>query len=363
MNATSLRQLLEIRRAHATRLRKFKGYLGSAVGYKWSESNGDFELDDQGERKPAVLVFVQRKLAVADLSKAQLIPATLEGPDDLTCVTDVVEGALPSAAPATPPLSADAAAVKAALHTSALPFVGGLPISSALATGTAACVVRSTAAGATKGQLGLLTNWHVSGLVGNQLVQPQPRLRSAGTTQRIVFAAPRTRKDLNDLESFTDAEHRIDCGYIALPTAAKVAPGVHALPPLGAPLSVDLDTLAIIGQRVVGVGQARGRQRGRVAAFGYEWVPEPGARPQITDFLILGDDNQPFATAGDSGKLVVTDDAANRPLALLWGGQKQGFWNTQAQESWAYASAIDVVLRALRIELLTTAPRPTAGRT
>jgi hypothetical protein len=360
----TLRDLLRIRRKYARWLRSLPGYLGSAVGYKYLEDSDTFARDKQGRFKPAVLVFVEKKIEdqKALIKSGHLIPPRLDGPGKLSCATDVVQGTLPTATPTTPALTGAARALQRELHEAPLPIVGGIPLTSGVGTGTAACVVRSTA-GENLGQLGVLTNWHVAGLVGNRILRPLPRLQPIGTTTRVVFTAPKRTPDPDDLESFTTADHRVDAGFIALPNGAatRVAAGVHGLGRLGEPHVVNLDSMDLIGRNVISVGQTLGRRRGRIAAYGYEWQPDLDDRAQYaTDYLILGERDEAFAAPGDSGKLVVTDDNERIPVALLWGGQRHGFWNAHAQETWSYASALGIVLRELQVELLSngsTQPR------
>lgn len=53
--------------------------------------------------------------------------------------------------------------------------------------------------------------------------------------------------------------------------------------------------------------------------------------------------NNPFYTHGDSSSLIVTRED-NNAIGLLWGG-----W----QENWTYGVALDRVLTAFNIQLLT----------
>ncbi|HEY0945799.1 MAG TPA: hypothetical protein VGD81_11045 [Opitutaceae bacterium] len=349
-HALTLRQLLEIRQRNTRPLRKIPGYLGSAIGHKYTD--GKPVLDREGRTIPAILVFVEKK---KNVPPAQRVPVSLEGAKGLSCPTDVVEGTLPADAPTPQPVDGDGATLWHALRNPPLKITGGIPLTSEIATGTAACLVRSTAA-ADRGRLGVLTNWHVAGLPGNRLLQPSPHLRPIGVSSRVVFTAPKTSTP-DDLESFTNAAHRLDAGFVALYDARPrtCEAGVHSLGPLGEPHTVNLDSpeLDLVGRHVLGIGQTLGRQRGTIVAYGYEWKPDPDDNQiYATDYLIVGErDGQPFAAAGDSGKLVVTDDEKRTPVALLWGGQRQGFWNAQAQESWAYASAIRTVLDALEVAI------------
>ncbi len=348
--ASTLRHLLAIRQRNARRLRRIRGHLGSAVGFKYHEDTGAFALDEGGAPIPAVLVFVRAKRPLDRLAPADRVPATLRGPGGLLCVTDVVVGALPALAPEPLPPSPANRRLLARLASGRIGRVGGLPLASPHARGTAACIVKSGT------KVGLLTNWHVAGFPGTEIRRPAPRPARVGRTARTCMFAPHTAADPDDLESFTNARHRLDAAFVALDPAtdpATVHPGVHGLGPLGRPFVLDLDTMGPIGRGVVGVGQRLGLQRGLIAAYGYEWRIDPESDAFFaTDYLILGRDGAPFAAAGDSGKLVVTDDARAQPIALLWGGQRQEFWSAQAQESWAYASAIGTVLKRLRLRIL-----------
>jgi hypothetical protein len=348
--AKTLRELLSVRRQNAAALCRIDGYLGSAIGYKWSE--GGFERDTSGALVPAVLIFVSQKKDPADVAPGQLVPPTLSGPNDLGCVTDVVTGRMPNNVPSAPPLSADNKKILNLLHDGSPGVVGGMALRANNVVGTAACVVRHTLTQ----KLGLLTNWHVSGNAGTQIGSFITGLPVLGVTRQAVLMAPKTAGDLNDLESFVGVKHRLDCAYIELqPAAAQLAQGgVFGVPKLG-PLYVnDLDSLGVLGLKVRGLGQTRGWESGTIIAYGYEWQDEenPGAQ-FATNYLIMGEPNQPFAGPGDSGKLVLTDDGLNRPIALLWGGERQQFWGTgKAQDSWAYASDLSQALNLLGVELL-----------
>lgn len=351
--AQSLRELLAIRRHHAARLRRLDGYLGSAVGYKWKEKESRLDLDPAGKPIPAVLIFVAKKPPSAAVDALDLVSGALQTPDGLFCATDVIAGRMPNASPSDPALSAENKTILKALHDGAPGVVGGMSLRAKNTVGTAACVVKHRQTG----KLGVLTNWHVSGDVGTKVGSNITGLPLLGVTKRTVLTAPKTPHDLDDLESFVSVRHRLDCGYVELqPEAAKLArSGVFGVPNLGPTYSVNLDALDVLGQKVRGLGQTRGWERGTIIAYGYEWQDDetPGAH-FATNYLIMGEGNQPFAGPGDSGKLVMTDDGRHRPLALLWGGERQQFWGTgKGQDSWAYASDLDQALDQLDVELHT----------
>jgi hypothetical protein len=349
--ANTLRELLQIRRKHAAKLRKVTGYLGSAVGFKWKEDEGRFDEDANGARIPAVLVFVVEKKNPKDIPPGEMIDALLTTADGLSCATDVIRGRLPEAAPSAPALSPENKTLLKALRDGSSGVIGGMTLRVDGLVGTAACVVRDKKSG----QLGLLTNQHVAEKPGTTIEGNVSGLVRLGLTKRSLLTAPKTPQDLDDLETFVTVKQRLDCAHIELDqAAAKLArPGVHGVGPLGPTYQLNLDSLEVLGQKVLGVGQTRGLEHGTIIAYGYEWADDDNASGQFaTNYLIIGDAKQPFAGPGDSGKLVITDDAQRRPIALLWGGERQKFWsNGQAQDSWAYASDLAQALQHLEVEL------------
>jgi hypothetical protein len=350
--AQSLRDLLRIRNLPRNRkwLRDLPGCLGTAVGFKYNEWERAFEVDKDGHPIPAILVFVEQKIPRAALNPGDVVPPEFHGPDGLVCHTDVMVGSAPNDAVTPPPPSPLNRRLLRALHETDVGIVGGLPIESAQTTGTAACAVRMGDA-----KKGLLTNFHVAGFEGTRMLRTAPRVGVLGHTIKSIPIAPNTKEDPDDLESFTDAPHRIDVGLIELTTEAarKAKPGVFGLRPLGKCYELDLDTMGPIGTHVVGVGQTLGLQEGRIVAYGYEWRDDHESQAwSATDYLILSDSDSPFAAPGDSGKLVVTNDEARRPIALLWGGERHDFWNVPAQATCAYANDIGLVLKLLGAEIL-----------
>ncbi len=354
--AKTLRDLLRIRQVNAPKLRQLAGYMGTAVGYKWREADGVFETDASGAFIPAVLIFVQKKIPQGALPAEQIVPPTLTGSNGLICATDVITGAMPDGAPEPPALSAANEKLLGELRSGASGVMGGMvmgtpiPGGSGRYNGTATCVVRDPATA----RLSLLTNAHVAKNVGQAVLCNLPGVVPLGKTTVSIMIAPKTPHDANDLESFTDVQHRLDCALVELTaaTAPLAKPGVYMLPPLGELYSPSLDTLDVLGKKVLGLGQKRGLQRGTIIAYGYEWeTADDGVAPYVTNYLIVGEGKQPFACGGDSGKLVLTDDGAYRPIAILWGGEDENFWGGKAQRIWNYASDLGQVLQTLKVEI------------
>ncbi|MFQ6113523.1 MAG: hypothetical protein ACE5NG_05470 [bacterium] len=127
-------------------------------------------------------------------------------------------------------------------------------------------------------------------------------------------------------------------------------PGLHAIGGTGPLLSINRDTMDIIGQRVISVGRTRGVQRGTVVAYAYEF--HDGALSVYTDLLIIGEDHQAFSWKGDCGKVIVIDDNEHRPVALLWVGWQERFRHGREQEVWTYAIDSGKVQNRLNLELL-----------
>ncbi len=353
--ARTLRDLLRIRQANSVNLRKLAGFMGTAVGYKSREADGVFETDANGAFIPAVLIFVQKKIPKGALPADQLVPSTMTGPDGLICATDVITGSMPEDARQPPALSAANEKLLREIRSGQTGVIGGMVMGTTTASsgrynGTAACVVRSRA----NGRLSLLTNAHVAKKTGETVLCNIPGLTPLGKTTATIMIAPKTPDDPNDLESFTDVQQRLDCALVELTdtTAPLAKSGVYTLPPLGDVYSPSLDSLAVLGQKVLGLGQKRGLQSGTVIAYGYEWeTADDGIAPYATNYLIVGEGKQPFADCGDSGKLVLTDDGTYRPIALLWGGEDENFWGGKAQNMWNYASDLAQALEHLNVEI------------
>ena len=131
---------------------------------------------------------------------------------------------------------------------------------------------------------------------------------------------------------------------------SKVESGLYAIGKTGELLRIEPETMDIIGQKVISIGRTRGVQRGRIVAYAYEFKDEYYSI--YTDLLIIGEDGKAFSWKGDSGKIIVTDDDAHRPVALLWGGWQERLRHGREQENWTYAIDLGKVMNRLNLELL-----------
>lgn len=74
-----------IRDHNSNFLESINGNLGTALGFKKPTGQGLTKI-------PAIIVFVPLKINPKWIPESQLIPKSLNGPDDLWCPLDVVEG-------------------------------------------------------------------------------------------------------------------------------------------------------------------------------------------------------------------------------------------------------------------------------
>jgi len=349
--ATCLADLLRIRDANSALVDRVDGNLGSALGYKITNK--------KLTSTPAVIIFVPGKVPDALLPETQRVPKTLRGPDGLECPTDVVVGKKAADEPAAPPLDAENLAVIDELQSGEVGLVGGIQLgffeSDGLGyVGTTACAVRRKS----DGRAGLLTNQHVGGPPGRVIYHPDPGHVRIGHT-RASFEMDPDEYYFNDLIDEEDAYYRIDCAFVEVQDAGLplVKPGLHRLGPVGDPLPLDLKSMGPLGRKVISIGRTRGIQRGTIAAFGYEWSDDPTSSV-YTDYLIIGEAGRVFSDHGDSGKLIVTDDAHRNPIALLWGGWYERLRRGHGQENWTYAIDVNKVLHRLELDIMKDNGQP-----
>ncbi|MEM7130245.1 MAG: hypothetical protein AAF702_28200 [Chloroflexota bacterium] len=375
--AKNLRELLLIREAEHDYINAITGNLGSAIGLK----NGDGD--------PCVIVFVEQKIDSKWLMSGQLIKRTLNGPNGLTCPTDVVQGR-------TYEIDRDIHLldIMPGLNSGNLPvvsrqeFLGPPPLQTAgqIALleqvrgwgtsitpgaqlfhqdgwfGTLGCFARKSS-----GTKGILTNEHVAGPVGSKLFFPNANGIHIATVQE-TFRAISDEARFPGIIDEPTARYHVDCAFAELNPMVALADLDAKIPTLdsgdniahrelGDPLPLDLDTLGPLGMPVLGIGRTRSFQRGTVAGFAYSFFVNnssvPGFPPSksYTDLLIVGEDTDQFSAPGDSGKLIVTNDVDLRPVGLLWGGWKERLRQGRMQEDWTYAIDINKVLDLLKVSI------------
>ncbi len=213
--------------------------------------------------------------------------------------------------------------------------------------GTAGCATRDR-----QGRVGLLTSRQVAGSPGRLIYHPRPGQRSIGFCDRAIehlFDHTHYGGIVDETNCFV----RLDCAAVRLnASVAELArPGLHELGELGDVLPIDVDSMDVIGTEVTSIGRTCGIQKGKIAAYAYEFIDDEGFSI-CTDLLIVGADSaDQFSNVGDCGKLIVTQKGS-RPLALSSGGSRARLRKGYEQVNWAYAADLAKILRYLNIEIL-----------
>jgi hypothetical protein len=348
--ARSLNDLLKIREANRDKIEAVNGNLGTALGYKWTNS---VRTDH-----PCVIIFVPQKALPWLVPDDQKAPEILETPEGLWCLTDVVTGGSAASLDEieVPPISPENQMVVNDLKSGRVGLIGGIQLAFFedgiqnqfhSGIGTAGIAVKHTHTH----EIGFLTNQHVADAPGRQIYHPWHHYFHIGTTMHTRTYEP-DQDWYNGVVDETRSYVRCDCGFVAVANHLKdyVQPGLHAIGTTGDLLRISPDTMDIIGQKVISVGRTRGVQRGTIVAFAYEFNDEYYSI--YTDLLIIGEDGNAFSWKGDSGKIIVTDDAEHRPVALLWGGWQERLRKGREQEIWSYAIDLGKVLDLMNLDLL-----------
>lgn len=344
-DATSLRDLMLIREAHRSTLQARPGYLGSAVGFKYSESNRRLTEGSPGGSCrfiPAILLFVDRKLGPDSGASLLATELTAQG---IRCATDVVVGRPPVQANHLPDLSPESSRLRTVLREAGQGAFPGMPLSSTEGLGAVTCLVRSRQDPAV---VGLLTAEHVAGRPGTVIERPLPRAARLGRTRHAI--RERSASDHLGEPILSEGAFRLDAAFVQLSPGLPWEQGIDPISFAGDPPRLDLGSFDLLGEDVESVGPVRGLQRGQVVGFAYEWGI--GHPRQFTDWLIVGEDGAVFAEPGDSGKLVVRS-ADRRPVALLWGGRPWIHSQSGHQETWCYASHLHSILEQLDLQIIS----------
>lgn len=348
--AKSLNDLLRIRADNRDKIEAINQNLGSALGFKWT--NG------QKTDHPCVIIFVPQKMLPWLVPDDQKTPEFLEGADGTWCYTDVVTGKKAESLEeiVMPELSADNKQVIRELRSGRVGLTGGIQLAffgdgirrqDHAFVGTAGIAVRHPISH----RIGFLTNQHVADARGRRIYHPWHNYYPIGTTYS-TFEHEADEDWYGGVIDEARSYVRCDCGFVPVDEhlEAYVEAGLHRIGDTGSLLRIDADTMDIIGQKVISVGRTRGVQRGTVVAYSYEFQDDYFSI--YTDLLIIGEDGNAFSAKGDSGKIIVTDDADHRPVALLWGGWQERLRQGREQENWTYAIDLGKVMDRLDVELL-----------
>jgi hypothetical protein len=351
--AKSLRDLMSIRayKENKEYLESINGNLGTAVGFKK-------RTGEQISNEPAIIVFIPEKVNPKWLSKTDLIRSKLEGPGDLWCPLDVVEGQIADPSQLEPVKRGEDELCERLRGWDDQIWVGSQisrwynpvdPLEEGPISGTIGAFAKSR----DKKLIGILTNQHVAHYIGTYLYHPVVSGKHLAITDRFkMYETPKKWYGLLDEEE--NAFVRTDCAFAPIKKGFDMANlniEMMGVGKLGTPQSITLNDMFPIGQKVLRVGRTTGLRRGTIAAFSYEY--NDGRDISVyTDLLIAGDEI-PFSTYGDSGSLIVMDNKDKNPIGLLWGGWQSKLRTGFGQEKWSYGICLDRVLDSLKIDLIT----------
>lgn len=356
--ATTLLDLMTIRAFHSKILRCYS--LGTAIGFRIRRG----VLTDI----PAILVFVSRKVHKQWLSTVQCLPNALEGPGGVWCDVDVVEFSYFGAPQPTPKEQLYTEIVND-LRGDGLYIGSGSQVASQETYGTLGAIVRSQSGSR---QVGFLTNRHVAvdlDYPNQKMFHPLPPTLGPGVNLGAVERA--TSFITDDLwygifaginpETFV----RADGAFIPFTDdfdMSTVNTSVKGVGEIGDVKIIDLQCPIsdLIGKHVMKVGRSSGLTTGTVFAYGLEYNDEKGIC-FLTDFLVVGENQQTFDLEGDSGSLIIMkgeNGEKPRPIGIIWGGTaNRGRLKLkigQPPENWTSGVDLGRLLYHLELDLITT---------
>ncbi|CAI9088078.1 OLC1v1022313C1 [Oldenlandia corymbosa var. corymbosa] len=356
--ANTLLELMTIRAFHSKILRCYS--LGTAIGFRIRRG----VLTDI----PAILVFVSRKVHKQWLTPIQCLPTALEGPGGVWCDVDVVEFSY---------FGAPEPAPKEQLYTEIVddlrgsdPCIGsGSQVASQETYGTLGAIVRSQTGNR---QIGFLTNRHVAvdlDYPNQKMFHPLPPTLGPGVYLGAVERATSFIRD--DLwygifaginpETFV----RADGAFIPFADdfdMKAVTTSVKGIGDIGDVRIIDLQSpiSSLIGKQVTKVGRSSGFTTGTVLAYALEYNDEKGIC-FLTDFLVVGENQQTFDLEGDSGSLIIMkgeNGEKPRPIGIIWGGTaNRGRLKLkigQPPENWTSGVDLGRLLNFLELDLITS---------
>lgn len=347
--AKCLKDLLQIREDNRENINKSKN-LGSALGFKWSMK--------KNTRHPCIIIFVDKKKKLEEISEEEWVPEVLEDKNGIWCLTDVVTGGESGRveAEALPALSLGNETVVRDLNSGGIGLIGGIRLAFDIGDneegfGTAGIAVKSET-----GETGFLTNRHVTGDKKRTFYHPHLNDSRIGKNYKpAVYSADKCEfsKWYGIETGNAGAMVMSDYGFVKIDDSAKskIRPGIYGIENLGPVKKIDLGTMDIIGRKVISVGANRGIQRGTITAYSYEW--KLFGSSYYADLLITGEEKD-FAFRGDSGKIIISDDDDHNPIALHWGGVKGQFGNEEGdgQNIWGKATELGKILDLSGLKLL-----------
>lgn len=117
---------------------------------------------------------------------------------------------------------------------------------------------------------------------------------------------------------------------------------------------------SLIGKQVMKVGRSSGLTTGTVLAYGLEYNDEKGIC-FLTDFLVVGENQQTFDLEGDSGSLIIMkgeNGEKPQPIGIIWGGTaNRGRLKLKVglpPENWTSGVDLGRLLNLLELDLINT---------
>jgi len=117
---------------------------------------------------------------------------------------------------------------------------------------------------------------------------------------------------------------------------------------------------SLIGKQVVKVGRSSGYTTGTIMAYALEYNDEKGIC-FLTDFLVIGENQQTFDLEGDSGSLILLtgpNGQKPRPVGIIWGGTanrgRLKLIAGQEPENWTSGVDLGRLLDLLELDLITS---------
>ncbi|KAC9722382.1 hypothetical protein R6Q59_035177 [Mikania micrantha] len=356
--AVTLLELMTIRAFHSKNLKQVS--LATAIGFR---IRGGLLTDI-----PAILVFVGRKIQRQWLSHCEFLPIFLEGPGGVWCDVDVVEFSYYGAPSATP---------KEEFYTELVdglrgsdPVIGsGSQVANQRTYGTMGALVKSRTGNR---QVGFLTNRHVAvdlDYPNQKMFHPMPPSLGPGV---YLGAVERATSFITDdlwygIFAGTNPETfvRADGAFIPFSEdfdVSNVTTLVRGIGEIGEVKVIDLQSRvnSIIGQQVAKVGRSSGLTTGTIMAYALEYNDGKGIC-FLTDFLVIGENQNTFDLEGDSGSLIILtgqNGEKPRPIGIIWGGTaNRGRLKVkvgQPPENWTSAVDLGRLLDVLELDLITT---------
>ncbi|WCJ37006.1 Trypsin family protein [Euphorbia peplus] len=356
--ANSLLELMTIRAFHSKILRCYS--LGTAVGFRIRRG----VLTDI----PAILVFVSRKVHKQWLNPIQCLPNALEGPGGVWCDVDVVEFSY-FGAPEPAPKEQLYTEIVDDLRGGDLSIGSGSQVASQETYGTLGAIVRSRIGNR---QVGFLTNRHVAvdlDYPSQKMFHPLPPTLGPGVYLGAVERATSFTTDERWYGIFAGINPetfvRADGAFIPFADdfeMSTVTTSVKGVGDIGDVQIIDLQCpiSSLIGKQVMKVGRSSGLTAGTVLAYALEYNDEKGIC-YLTDFLVVGENQQTFDLEGDSGSLIlmkVDNGEKPRPIGIIWGGTaNRGRLKLkigQPPENWTSVVDLGRLLNLLDLDLITT---------